>query len=174
MTTEEIQELKPLKRKHQHVLDVYLTCWNKTKAYKAAYKDVNHNSARSAAARLFKEPNFAAHVNQALEAVHLSYEEALALLADFARGDMSDLTDENGNFDMSKAQKAGVTHIISAIERTETISKDGEVTVRTKLKLHDPLSAIDKVLRVQGKYKDNLNVNVKKVIRVKLKKDDEQ
>jgi len=170
---EEPKELKKLSKKHQHVLDVYLTCWNKTKAYKASYPDITHNSAKAAASRLFKDPDFSAHVSAALDAVHLSYEEALALLADYARGDIDEFLDDDGNFDIEKARKAGITHIIKEIEREERISKDGDITARTKLKLHDPLAAIDKVLRVQGRYKDTLDLNVKKVYRVTIKKDND-
>jgi hypothetical protein len=81
-------DLKPLSPNHQIVLDKYLTCWEKTEAYKEAYPKASHASAKTSAARLFADANFQAHLQQRLAENHMSANEVLKRLADMARGDM--------------------------------------------------------------------------------------
>ncbi len=104
------------------------------------------------------------HINKAIQArlseVHMSADEALALLAQHARGDIGDLSDENGFFDFRKAKENGQTKLIKKFrQKTVTImgNKEGEPDTEihtTEVEMHDSQAAIDKVLRVYGKYKD--------------------
>jgi terminase small subunit-like protein len=81
-------ELKPLSAQHQTVLDEYFLCWEKTMAYERAYPKASHNSAKTAAARLFADANFQAHLQARLSENHMSANEVLKRLADIGRGDL--------------------------------------------------------------------------------------
>lgn len=157
-------ELKPLSKKHQRVLDEYLVCWSKVKAYQSAYPDIKYNAAKSSAVRLFTDANFSAHFQARLDEIHMSSDEALKLLADHARGDLGDFIDDYGGIDLVAAREAGKTHLIKKVEsrvvRVNGKDRDTE-TITTKVELHDPQAAIDKLLRVSGKLKDpNITINV--------------
>lgn len=85
--SEEI-ELKPLSKPHQVVLDNYLILFHQTKAYMVAYPRAKETSARTAAARLFADANFSAHLQARLSEIHMGADEALKLQSDIARGDV--------------------------------------------------------------------------------------
>ena len=98
----------------------------------------------------------------------MSADEALAILADQARSDLGDFIDIESMFfriNLEKAQEAGKTHLIKKIKDkvVMTSNQDGEETETHSLEieLYDAQSALDKVLRVAGKYKDTLDVNVR-------------
>lgn len=84
----EAKELKPLSKKHKRVQDEYLKCWNQTKAYQAVYPNSEYESARTAAARLFANDNFSAHLNLRLNEAHMSADEALARQAEIGRASL--------------------------------------------------------------------------------------
>jgi len=67
------RELKPLSLKHSMVIDEYFKCFRKVDAYKRVYPTANHNSAKSAAARLFADDNFLAHLNARKDEIHIYY-----------------------------------------------------------------------------------------------------
>ena len=159
--------------RHSAFIDRYLIHLNGSKAYQETHLDAAPSTCRVNASKLLSNANIRAEINKRLKASHLSTEEALRLLADHAKGNINDFIDENGYVDLKKARAANAMHLLKEIEIIETETKDG-VNTRIKVKLHDPQNAIDKVLRVQGKYKDTLDLNVKhKIIKVTPKKDDE-
>jgi hypothetical protein len=88
----------------------------------------------------------------------MSADEALKLLADQARGDIVDVMDVTPMgyvVDMAKAKERGVTRLIHRVkQKTVTISgKDGEQEIHTtEIELYDAQSALDKILRVHGKF----------------------
>lgn len=82
------EELKPLSKPNQRILDAYILCWNKTEAYRSAHPKATYESARTAAARLFATDNFSAHLQARLSEVHLSADEALKINTDHAHGDI--------------------------------------------------------------------------------------
>lgn len=81
-------ELKPLSKKHQRVLDEYLECWVQWRAYKKVYPNVTVESARAAAHALFTNINFSAHLQARLDEFHMSADKALKNLSEIADADM--------------------------------------------------------------------------------------
>lgn len=155
-------ELKPLSRRHQVVLDEYLLTFSQVKAYQKAYPTVTYDSAKSAAARLFATANFSSHLQSRLDEVRMSADEAVKLLSDMARADIGQFAEAKGNgwiFDMEKAKKSGMTKLIKKIKQKTTVYPiKGLEETELEIELHDSQAAIDKVLRIHGKYKDNLNL----------------
>ena len=152
--------LKPLSKKHQLVLDEYLTHFSQFKAYWKVYPEVTYDSARSAAARLFADVNFNAHLQLRLAEFHMSADEALKRLSEMARADLGDFaeaTKEGGwIFNMEAAKNSGFTKLIKRVkQKTITFPIAGKVEVEFDIELHDSQAALDKIMRFYGKYKDD-------------------
>ena len=156
---------------HKRFIAAYIRFrFNGVKAYRHVYgKNLDVDSARASASRLLSNVNIRKAINKELEAFHLSTEEALEILSTHARSDMSDFTNEDGEIDIKKLKEAGLGHLIKEVETIETVSDKGSFT-KKKVKLHDPQTAINMILRVQGKFKDTLDLNVNKVIKVSIGK----
>ncbi len=92
----------------------------------------------------------------------MSADEAVKLLSDQARADIGQFAEAKGNgwiFDMEKAKKSGMTKLIKKIKQKTTVYPiKGMEETELEIELHDSQAAIDKVLRIHGKYKDNLNL----------------
>jgi phage terminase small subunit len=148
-----MEELKPLSKKHQKVQDEYVTCFNQTRAYQSAYPDASYESARTAAARLFANDNFLAHLKARLDEVHMSADEALKLTADIARGDIAEflaVSSMGFTVDIAAAHEAGKTRLIKKIKQ-KTITINGKNEDR---EIHTE----EIVLKLHGKFTDKLDV----------------
>lgn len=157
-------ELKPLSKKHQAFVDQYFLChFNGTEAYMRVYKPNTRATARANAADLLANTSIAAAIETRLAEVHMSADEALELLANQARanvGDIMEPTTFGYNFDMKKAKETGFTQVIKKVkQKTVTIMGKGEDSEDTEIhtieiELYDAQSALEKILRVHGKFKD--------------------
>lgn len=165
------EELEPLSRKHQRFVDEYfLANFNGTEAYMRVYNPKGgRSSARVMAAELLAKPNISAAIETRLAEVHMSADEALKLLAEHARGDLADFMDLTANgFNISllvkdesgELQTKANTRVIKKIkQKTTTIigkkeSDDDKEIHETEIELYDAQSALEKILRVHGKFKD--------------------
>ena len=156
--SDEKKELKPLIPEQQMIIDHYLKNWNQTKAYQLVHPKVSDTVARVLASRLFANDNFQAHIQARLKESHMSADEALQNMADMARGDIADMLDDSGCFDFEKARREGKTKLLRKIKRKIRTDKDGSVTEEVEFEMYDAQSANDKILRVHGKYQDNLDI----------------
>ena len=152
--------LKPLSKKHQIVLNEYLTHFSQFKAYWKAYPEVSYTSAKSAASRMFADVNFNGHLQLRLAEFHMSADEALKRISEMARADIGDFaepTKEGGwAFNMEAAKKAGFTKLIKRVkQKTIQFPIAGRVEVELDIELHDSQAALDKIMRFYGKYKDD-------------------
>ena len=157
-------ELKPLSKKHQAFVDQYFLChFNGTEAYMRVYKPKDRNVARASAARLLADVSVSEAISARLAEVHMSADEALELLAGHARGDVGEIMEPTTfgySFDMKKAKEIGFTKLIRKVkQKTATIMGKGEDSEDTEIhtieiELYDAQSALEKILRVHGKFKD--------------------
>lgn len=166
------KEIKPLSAKHQMFVNEYLKCWNATRAYMAAYPGATEATAGANGFMLLKKTEIQDHIKIRLEQSQMSADEALQNMADMARADIADLTDDDGNFDFEKARREGKTKLLRKIKRKIRTDKDGSVTEEVEFEMYDAQAANDKILRVHGKYQDNLEVKLPEKITVRLVKDD--
>ena len=151
------EELKPLSKKHQRVLDQYLSCFNQTEAYHKVYPKVTYDSARAASSALFATLNFSAHLNARLNEAHMSADEALKLQADIARGDITQFFTPIGNLDFDKLMESGNGRLVKKIKQ-RTITKIGKTEkdedteiLETELELYPADAAQERILKVHGK-----------------------
>lgn len=162
-----LPEDKPLTKKETLFVDYLFICG--LNGYAAAVKaGFSERSGYTIASQLLRKVNIAKVVEARLNEVHLSADEALAILAKHARGDIGDLmeiTPLGYTINLEKAKANGLTGLIKKIEQqTITINgRDEDKEIHTeKIELHDPQSAIRDILRVHGKIKEpNLTINVK-------------
>ena len=164
--TEE-NELPSLSDERQRVLDEYLLCWSRTQAYRNVHPKVKYKTAQQMAWALWKDKNFLAHLKARLEEVHMSADESLARMADIARGDIHGVLDDNlESLDAKKAIRNNKTKLIKSITRKRTITTGTRSTTEHtshKVEMYSALEALDKFMRVHGKYQDSLNINTSKL-----------
>lgn len=102
-----------------------------------------------------KNPKVREMIDAKLAEVHLSADEALKLLADIARGDMGEFIKiDKGGFSLDLQNARDKTKLIKRVKKR--VNRLGETS---EIELYSALDALDKVLRVHGKYTDNLNIN---------------
>lgn len=150
-----------LTKANEVFINEYLTCFNGTEAYSRAYPKANRNSARANASNLLANPNIKSEIERRLAEVHMSADEALKLLSDIARGDIGDFINNFGGVDLVKAREAGKTRLIKKVKtRTITSEKEEKEIVEEEIELYPADAALRDVLKIHGKFKENLNVNL--------------
>jgi phage terminase small subunit len=161
-----MSDLKPLNRKQKRVLDEYLICFVQWKAYKAAYPDSSDEVCRTSSSRLFADANFQGHLQERLNEVHMAADEALKLTADIARGDITEFLTPYGNLDIDLLKTSGKGRLVKKIKQ-KTVTKIGKgdkdedtEVVDTEIELYPADAALDKILKIHGKYSDAPTVNI--------------
>lgn len=158
------QELKPLNKRQQRVLDEYLICFNQWRAYKVVFPKVTDESARSLSSRLFADANFSGHVAARLNEAHMSADEALKLQADIARGDITELLTPLGSIDLDYIREKGLGRLIKKV-KVRTITKIGKGEQDDDTEIHDTEielyaadAAQERMLKVLGKLTARVDV----------------
>lgn len=152
-------------KKHQEFINqLFLLNFNGTRAYQAAYGDVDENTAAVNASKLLRNTKIAEEIEARLFARQMSADEALDIITSHARADMGEFLDVSGMgfaLNLQEAKAKGLTKVIRKIkQRTTTFiaknesDEDREVH-ELEIELYDAQAAADKVLRVAGKYKNS-------------------
>jgi len=80
---------------------------------------------------------------------HMSEAEVLARLADMGRADMADFADVRQPSDLEGKINS---HLVKEITIDARRNKDGTITARTRIKLHDAQGALEKLARHHGLF----------------------
>ena len=174
--------------KHDVFVSAFLSSFSGTDAYLVAYPHVSRATARANASDLLARADIQDEIERRLSEVHMGANEALGILADHARADIGvffkiveewtfyplptydilgqkevvDDTDEKNPktrisywvrhvaIDTDKLVDPAYSHLL----REFSDSPKNGISIR----LHDKQAAIDKILRVLGKYKDNVDI----------------
>lgn len=173
-------EKPKLTNKQRLFIDYYLQSFNASEsARKAGYSE---RTAGVIGFENLRKPEIQEEITRRLDEVHMGADEALKHLADMARADIGDIMDATSfgyNFDMRKAKETGFTRLIKKVkQKTVTILGKGEDSEDTEIhtieiEMYDRQAAIDKLLRVAGKYKDVGAPDNPLVINVSIKAKDE-
>ena len=133
---------KQLTGKQKLFVEYYLEYMNATKAAKlAGYSD---KTAYSIGSRMLKNVEIRTAIDAALAERIIGMNEALARLADHARGDMADFAFVWTAEDLEQHPNA---RLVKKIERTITTNKHGETEEKLKLELYDAQSALVTLLK---------------------------
>lgn len=147
---------KRLTIKQQRFVEAYVETLNATEAAaRAGYKGRNRAVLGSIGSENLKKPAIKAAIEQILEGRNAGQLELVSRLSDIATASFGDFMTVEHNFvqfDLQKAADAGLLHLIKSIHR------DGKTGMITEIELHDPMVAIDKLLRAQGAYRDGLDI----------------
>ena len=157
-------EKKPLSKKHQRFINEYLRRWNGTRAYMAVYPKSSYEAAMVSASELLRTPKIAEVISARLNESHMSADEALEILAAQARGDIGVFTDRLGQLDIQAAKDAGISRLIKKFKQ-RTVTKIGKgdkdddtETHDVEIELYDAQAAVDKILKVHGKFTDRVDL----------------
>lgn len=105
--------------------------------------------------KMMNDPWVKEEIRKRLADLHISADEALKRLADIARGDIGAFLDiDQSGFAIDLSRAKDKTPLLKRVKvRT---NRQGETT--EEIELYSALDALDKFLRVHGKYQDNLNI----------------
>jgi len=157
-----------ISRKHKAFSNRYIISMNATKAYMETYKDASYETAMVNGSKLLRNTKVKAYLDEQFQQLSMTADEAIKRIDDIARGDMADLMDVTSMgwaLDMKKAQERGKTKLIKKVKQT-TITKigrkqddDDEERTYLEVELYPADAALDKILRVHGKYNDKLEIS---------------
>ncbi len=157
-------EKPKLTHKQQVFISEYLKSFNATGAAIAA--GYSEKTAYAMGWENLRKPDIQAEIQSRLDEVHMSADEALKLTADIARGDITEFITPFGNIDIDLLRKSGKGRLIKKIKQ-KTVTKIGKKedsddveVLETEIELYPADAALDKVLKVHGKYSDAPTVNI--------------
>jgi len=167
MTTETLPaKLPKLNSRQKLVLINALKGMNQTDAYEAVY-GFNPNN-YTIASELFRKPHFKAELerlqDKQLEIVNaqvLSKSEKRQILANFARAQLIDLIDEDGQPRIDKNSPA--VKALKEYYKKERFDKNGNPIVISSLKLIDPIAAIMEDNKMTGDYAPTKSLHAHRV-----------
>ena len=159
-SVDEIPELAPLNDRQRNFCVFYVANGGNgaDAARKAGYSE--KTSTQTGHAIAHKK-----HVREAIKAVRDWYfrsliiekNEALAILSQFARGNLASVLDDDGEINGSKVKKAG--RIVESYD-VKVIEGQNGISVSKKVKLHDPRAAIDTLAKIAGWYREDLKLKI--------------
>lgn len=134
---------------------------NASAAAKAAGYDAKSDAVfRVIASQVMRKPHVLAAINRAFESLTMPKYETLFRIGKIASGDLDDLLDVDGEFDIQLARERGTTFLLKKIEIDRDVIEvkatsvqdgpdGGEVIERSivkekiKIQIHDPLRALE-------------------------------
>ena len=154
-----------MNKKQTLFVDYYLQSFNASDAArKAGYSE---RSAREIGRKLLTNVDIKTAIQERLNDVHMSADEALKLLADIARGDMAQMMDISSvgfSLDMSRAKELGLTRLIKKVKQktvthlAKNESDEDREVIDLEVELYDALGAIRDILKVHGKFVDKVEL----------------
>jgi phage terminase small subunit len=114
-----------LTTKQRLFIEAYLgeAQFNATQAARIAGYKGNDNVLGVTGHELLRNPKIAAVVSERINEAAMSANEVMARLSAIARGDLADVTDEDGRFDFEKARRAKKTGLLKKLKRKTTAKK---------------------------------------------------
>lgn len=86
---------------------------------------------------------------------HMAPAEVIARLADMGRADMAEFADVRSPADLEGKLNS---HVVKRITVQARKHKDGTITAKTTIELHDAQGALEKLARHHGLFKDRLDI----------------
>lgn len=146
-----------LNPKHQAFADAYLMTFNQTRAAIAA--GYSERSARQQGSELMTYPNILAYIRKRMEENAASAIEVIHHLTEIARGDITDVMDDNGNLDLKAARANGKSRLIKKI-KSRAITTDNSDIVETEVEISDPLKAQELLGKYHALFTDKVDSHV--------------
>lgn len=106
-----------LTAQQERFVEEYIKCRKGAEAARRA--GYSPDSAKQQASRLLTNADLLKEIQERTKANAMGLDEALSRLADFARADLGPWLSDDGAVDIAAMKRAGATHIIRKIKRTE-------------------------------------------------------
>ena len=141
-----------LTNKQRIFVEEYLRCWNATAAARVAgYAFPNVEGPKN-----LVKPCIADEIRQRIDEHAMSADEALALTAKIARGDLTEFITPDQEIDIEKMRADGKGHLLKKFKRTRRVitTKHGDEieTITIEAELYPADAAQDRILRHHGSY----------------------
>lgn len=162
----EDKQAKKLTKAQEVFIDEYLLCLNATDAYLKAYPKVSRETAATNGSRLLRNAQIREEIERRFAERHMSANEALALQANIARGDITEFITPLGQIDVELLKESGNGRLVKKIkQRTITKigkgAKDDDTEIHeTEIELYPADVAQERILRIAGKIAPT-EVNIK-------------
>lgn len=144
---------------------------SQTDAYLNAGYSTTRAMATVCASDLLTKPNVSSfldtHRNKQLATVEsqlLSKAEKRQILASFARAQLTDLIDDNGNIKLDKTSSKALKEYYKKVR----LDRDGNPITTSSIKLIDPISAIMEDNKMTGDYAPSKSINAQVSFNVKM------
>ena len=156
--------------KQKIFIDAYLSNgFNATEAARTAKYKGNENTLSSVGYENLRKPEISVIINERLNEAAMSANEVMARLSKIARGDVNDLLDDDGKFDLAKARRLKRTGLLKKLKNKRTSKRvdsitegdeDNRETLETALVYEEvefEMYSAHEALRDLGKYHKLLN-----------------
>jgi phage terminase small subunit len=148
---------KPLTVKAKRFVEEYCIDWNGAQA--AERSGYSPKSAKQTAYDLLRDERVQAAIEKHMSLYSMSAVEAIAKLAEWGRGSIKRFLrvgqDGQLEINLDSAEAKAHLHLIREMTQTRSTIIMGDVErteVRTVVKLHDAKDAVDKILKIHGRY----------------------
>lgn len=145
---------------HRRILDVWRTTPGmlQLEAYLAVYPNGTRRAAHANAYKVFNAPAARDYLrerdSEALARANVKHERIIREIADLAFLDPIDFVDDEGNVRSLSDMPPDARRAIAGIKVRTQKAPDGSETVTREVKFADKNSALDKLMRHAGLYKD--------------------
>ncbi len=142
-------------------IDKYIETGNATEAAVFAYNVPDRDVAAVRGSQLLRLRKIKAEVQRRLGNHIASADEVLSRLTTHARGDLTDLLQPDGSFNLRKARKSGASQLLKKLKRKTRYEKDSEgnlsPVIEEEYEIHDPQAALEKLGRFHKLFSDNVS-----------------
>jgi hypothetical protein len=130
-------------------------------AKKAGYKSDNPEALWATASRLLRRVRVRNEIARRLGTSVASSTEVLEILSRHARSDLTDLLDNNGDFDLKRAKRLRILKKLKVKTRFEKDSEGNlNPVTEQEFEIHDPQAAADKLGKFHGLWLDRVETNL--------------
>jgi phage terminase small subunit len=110
-----------------------------------------------------KNPKIRQELDKYFKQFAMGPDEVIARMTSIARGDMADVLNPDGSFDIKSARRRGKSHLIKEqviVEKIIPGEDDVDIAIRTtRLKLHDAHDALKTIAKMHGILSDRLKID---------------
>jgi phage terminase small subunit len=131
---------KLLTDKQEVFVNAYLRHFNATRA--AIEAGYSAKTAQQIGSENLSKPLIASRIRARMETDAMSTSEVLYHLAQIARGDYNDISDNSGGLDMFGARQAGKTNLIKRVKNKAIVTEDSDIS-ETEVEMYDRLRALE-------------------------------
>lgn len=150
-----------LTNKQKSFVNHYLITLNATEAAERAGYKGNRATLSAVGYENLRKPQVRKEIDARLSELTMTADEALVRMTHIARGDLSRYVSKDGSLDIELLKADGVGHILKKYKRNKSTSysDDGQPfeSETIEIELYPADSALERIMRYHGVYKDTTN-----------------